>query len=300
MTARGPLYGAIEAGGTKFRVAVGSSLTLTADTTIPTTSPGETIGASIEFLRPYADRLTAIGIAAFGPLDLDPSSSTYGSVIRTPKPGWSGTPIRSLVAEALGVPVAIDVDVGGAALGEWTWGAARGLDTFVYVTVGTGIGGGVFIDGRIHHGLGHPELGHIVIAREPDDEFGGHCPFHGACFEGMASGPAIAARWGEPAGDLLHRSDVWDLEARYIAQALRTLTYVLAPQRIIVGGGVTRKAGLLGLVRNKLAHELAGYGTDSVLESDLNDYVVAPQFGQDAGLVGSIAMAAELADQRAR
>ena len=288
------LYGAIEAGGTKFRVAVGASPQLIDDTTIPTTTPDETIGASIDFLQQYAGRLTSIGIAAFGPLDLDPASVTYGSIIRTPKPGWSDTPFRTLIADALGVPVAIDVDVGGAALGEWTWGAARGLDTFIYMTVGTGIGGGVFAGGRIHHGMGHPELGHIAVAREPDDDFEGHCPFHGGCFEGMASGPAISARWGDRVSNLGDRPDVWDLEARYIAQALRTLTYVLAPQRIIVGGGVMRNEALLGMVRAKLSDQLAGYGTNPVVDSDLTDYVVSPEFGQDAGLVGAIALAAGL------
>ncbi|MBT8203515.1 MAG: ROK family protein [Acidimicrobiia bacterium] len=288
------LYGAIEAGGTKFRIAVGTSPDLIADTTIPTTTPDETIGASIEFLEHYAGQLKAVGIASFGPLDLDPSSATYGSIIRTPKPGWTGTPFRELMSDALGVPVAIDVDVGGAAIGEWTWGAARGLDTFIYMTVGTGVGGGIFAGGRIHHGMGHPELGHIAVAREPDDDFAGHCPFHGACFEGMAAGPAISARWGERVTDLVDRPEVWDLEARYIAQALRTLTYVVAPQRIIVGGGVNRNEGLLGLVRDKLSDQLAGYGTNPVVDSDLTDYVVSPEFGQDAGLVGAIALAAGL------
>ena len=288
------LYGAIEAGGTKFRVAIGNSPDLVADTTIPTTEPRETIGAALMFLKEAPQPLAAVGIAAFGPLDLDPSSETYGSITRTPKPTWSNTPLKAQVESALGVPVAIDVDVGGAALGEWRWGAARGLDTFIYLTIGTGIGGGLFANGRVHHGLGHPEMGHVIVVPEPGDDFAGHCPFHGTCFEGMAAGPAISARWGERVSDLLERPEVWDLEARYIAQALRSYTYVGAPRRIILGGGVTRKEGLIDLVRERWAELLAGYGTSEIIDGDLADYVVAPELGQDAGLIGAIALAEQL------
>ena len=284
------LYAAVEAGGTKFRVAIARGRDVIADTKIPTTTPDETLGASIDFIRSSAP-VTAAGIACFGPLDLDQSSATYGSITATPKPYWSNTPVLDRVRDALGVPTAIDVDVGGAALGEWTWGAAHGLSHFIYLTIGTGIGGGVFIDGKVHHGMGHPEMGHITLERVPGDDYHGHCPFHAACLEGMAAGPAIGERWGMPGRDLADRDEVWDLEATYLAQALRTFTYVVAPQRIVIGGGVMQRPGLLGLVRTKLAAQLNGYATSSIGDESLDDYVVAPQFGQDAGLIGAIALA---------
>ena len=283
-------FAAIEAGGTKFRVAVARGRDIVADTTIPTTTPEETISATIEFIR-GAGPVRSAGIASFGPLDLDPSSSTYGSITATPKPYWSGTPLLARIRDALGVPTKIDIDVGGAALGEWRWGAAAGLSDFVYLTVGTGIGGAVVIDDKVHHGLGHPEMGHIALERVEGDDYAGGCPFHGSCLEGMAAGPAIKARWGSPAAELASRPEVWELEAIYLAEALRTYTYTLAPQRIIVGGGVMQQPGLLELVRKKLAEQLGGYVTSETLRGDLGEYVVAPAFGQDAGLVGAIALA---------
>jgi fructokinase len=285
-----PLVAAIEAGGTKFRVAIARGLDVVADTTIPTTAPDETIGATIDWIRD-ADPIAAVGIACFGPLDLDRSSPTYGSITATPKPGWTNTPVLALVGDSLGVPTAIDIDVGGAALAEWKWGAARGVDHFIYLTIGTGVGGAVVIDGKIHHGLGHPEMGHITLERVPGDDYLGHCAFHQACLEGMAAGPAIAERWGAPAASLADRLEVWDLEATYLAQALRTLTYVLAPQRIVIGGGVMQQDGLLDLLREKLGEQLNGYITSDALSGSLDDYVVAPEFGQDAGLIGAIALA---------
>ncbi len=283
-------YAAIEAGGTKFRVAVTEDREIIGDTTIPTTTPDETLGASIDFISANGP-VAAAGIAFFGPLDLQVGSPTYGSMTATPKPHWSDVPVLDRVRDALGVPAEIDVDVGGAALGEWTWGAAKGLSHFVYLTIGTGVGGGLFIDGRVHHGMGHPEMGHIVLERVAGDEYAGHCPFHGACLEGMAAGPAIADRWGAPGKELAARDEVWDLEATYLAQALRSFTYVVAPQRILLGGGVMQRPGLLGLVRVKLAEQLAGYATSPIRTGTLDDYVVAPRFGQDAGLIGAVALA---------
>ncbi len=283
-------YAAIEAGGTKFRVAVAEDREVVADTTIPTTTPDETLGATIDFIMANGP-VAAAGIACFGPLDLAPSSPNYGAVTATPKPYWGEARVLDRIREALGVPTAIDVDVGGAALGEWTWGAARGLSSFIYLTIGTGIGGGVFIDGKVHHGMGHPEMGHITVERAPGDAFPGRCPFHGACLEGMASGPAIEDRWGLPGNELADRDEVWDLEATYLAQALRSYTYVVAPERIILGGGVLQRPGLLELVRQKLSEQLAGYATSSIRDGNLDAYVVGPRFGQDAGLVGAIALA---------
>lgn len=290
MTSQKRLFAAIEAGGTKFRVAIAQDREIITDTTVPTTTPDATLGAAIEFIR-SAGPVEAVGIACFGPLDLDPSSASYGSITATPKPHWTDTPVLRRVRDALGVPTAIDVDVGGAALGEWTWGAARGLSHFIYLTIGTGIGGGVFVDSKVHHGMGHPEMGHVTLERVPGDNYVGRCPFHSACLEGMAAGPAIEDRWGGPGRDLSDRDEVWDLEATYLAQALRTYTYVLAPQRIVIGGGVMQQPGLLELLRTKLAEQLRGYATSHIRSGSLDDYVVAPQFGQDAGLIGAIALA---------
>ena len=290
MTSDDRAFAAIEAGGTKFRVAVTRGREVVADTTVATTTPDETLGASIDFIAANGPA-QSVGIACFGPLDLDPSSPSYGSITATPKPHWSNAPVLATVRDELGVPVAIDVDAGGAALGEWTWGAARGLSSFIYLTIGTGIGGGVFVDGKVHHGMGHPEMGHVILERVTDDNYPGHCPFHGACLEGMAAGPAIGDRWGMPGKQLADREEVWDLEATYLAQALRTYTYVVAPERIILGGGVMQRPGLLELVRSKLAEQLNGYAPSAIRSGSLDSYVVAPEFGQDAGLVGAIALA---------
>jgi fructokinase len=283
-------YAAIEAGGTKFRVAISEDKEIVADTTIPTTVPDETLSHSIDFIAANGP-VASVGIACFGPLDLDPGSSTYGSITATPKPHWSNTPVLDRVRDALGVPAAIDVDVGGAVLGEWKWGAGRGLSHLVYLTIGTGIGGGVMLGGKVHHGMGHPEMGHITLERVDGDPYPGHCPFHGGCFEGMASGPAIEDRWGARGTDLADRDEVWDLEAEYLARALRTFTYVVAPERIIAGGGVMQVPGLIERLRVKLAEQIAGYATSAIRDGDLDEYVVYPELGQDAGLYGAIALA---------
>ena len=286
--AAGPLYAAIEAGGTKWRVAVGRSRELVADATIPTTDPDTTISACVRFVRESGLPIAGVGIASFGPLDLIPTSKSFGCITATPKPGWSNTNVLGMVQAGLGVPAVIDIDVGGAALGEWTWGAGRRQDSIVYVTVGTGFGGAHLQGGRTFHAHGHPEMGHIGVAREADDTFAGSCPFHGDCLEGLAAGPALLARWGRPGPELRNRREVWDLEARYLAQGMRTFMYMLAPERIILGGGVMQQPGLLELVRSYLAEQLAGYGNPP---ADLEDFLVAPELGQDAGLIGAIALA---------
>jgi fructokinase len=288
-------YAAIEAGGTKWRVAFAHGREVVADTTIPTTTPDETIWKAINWITDNGP-VESVGIACFGPLDLDPTSPTYGSITTTPKPQWSDARVLQRVRDALQVPAAIDVDVGGAALGEWKWGAARGTSHFVYLTVGTGIGGGLFIDGKVRHGMGHPEMGHITVERVPGDGYPGYCPFHGTCLEGMAAGPAIEDRWERPGRELTGRPEVWDLEATYLAQALRTYTYVVAPERIVIGGGVFQQDGLLDSLRSKLGEQLAGYATSAIRDGSLDEYVVAPEFGQDAGLIGAIALAMDAAE----
>lgn len=286
---------AVEAGGTKFRVAVGAGPgRIDAERTIPTTTPAETLDRVVRFVRSTGIEVAAAGIASFGPIDLDPSSPAYGSILATPKPGWSGAPVLATIAEGLGVPAAVDTDVGGAALAEVRWGAARGLDDVVYLTVGTGIGGGVVAGGRIHHGVGHPEIGHIPVAPVPGDGYPGHCPFHGDCLEGMACGPAIEARWGRPGPDLSERGEVWDLEACYLAQGIRAVTYLFAPQRVVLGGGVMQQHGLIDRVRQHLERQLAGYGS-APLPGGTGEYVAAAGLGGDAGLLGAVALGIDAA-----
>jgi fructokinase len=289
------VFGGIEAGGTKWQCAVGTGPDdLCAAETIPTTSPAETIGRGVAFFEREGP-VDAIGIGAFGPVDLRPSSPTWGHVTTTPKPGWTQTDLAPEIGRRLGVRVAFDTDVSAAALGEHRWGAARGLDTFCYLTVGTGIGGGVMAGGTIVHGLLHPELGHLRIPHDRDvDPFAGVCPYHGDCWEGLASGPAIAARWGRPPEDLLGDERVWQLEARYLALGLVSVISTLSPQRIVVGGGVGGVPGLLDRVQSEIVSLLAGYLDAPELGEGIGGYVVPPALGTRSGVLGAIALAAAL------
>jgi fructokinase len=261
---------------------------------IPTGEPNQTLAAVVAFLQrevASGGPLAAIGIASFGPLELRRAHPRYGFTTTTPKPGWSGVDVVGPVRRALGVPVGFDTDVNGAALGEGRWGAARGLDTFVYVTVGTGIGAGAVVDGRVIHGLGHPEMGHLSVPRQPGDDFAGGCPFHGDCLEGMASGAALAGRWGRPAerldGDQL-RAAV-QLEAAYLAAGLRNIVYALAPQRIVVGGSVAGLPELFPLLRAHLSAALASY--PGLSEHAADDFVVPAALGSLAGPLGAFVLA---------
>ncbi len=283
--------GALEAGGTKFVCAVGTGPDdIDAAIRFPTADPESTIGRAVEFFAAEGP-LAALGIASFGPVELRRASPAYGFITKTPKPGWSDVDVVGPVAAQLGIPVGFDTDVNGAALGEGRWGAAAGLDTFVYVTIGTGIGGGAVIGGRIAHGLVHPEMGHVAVARHPGDDFAGTCPYHGDCFEGMAAGPAIAARWGRPGGDLAgaQLAEAVSIEAFYVAQGLRNVVYTIAPERIIVGGGVAEMRGLLDAVRNELTAALAGY--PGLAEHHGPDFVVPPGLGDRAGIAGGFVLA---------
>jgi fructokinase len=287
------LYGAIEAGGTKFICAVGTGPEdMSARTRIPTTTPRETLGQCIAFFRAQPP-LDALGVACFGPVELRLDAPRYGHVTTTPKPGWADTDVVGPLRRALGVPVGFDTDVNGAVLGEARWGAARGLDSAVYITIGTGIGGGAIVGGQLIHGLVHPEMGHLLVPRELDDQtFAGACPFHSArCWEGLASGPALERRWGLRAETLPAEHPAWDLEARYIASALSTLVLVLSPERLIVGGGVMDTPNLLPLVRKYLTRSLAGYVQTNALLEGANQYVVSPGLGQNSGILGALALA---------
>lgn len=290
-------YGGVETGGTKIVCATGTGPgDLSAVERFPTTDPTKTLGRITDFFSSH-DPIAALGVASFGPLDLRRDSDAYGSVAATPKPGWAGTNVRDRLAAALEVPVAIDTDVNGAALGEWRWGAARGLDTFVYLTIGTGVGGGGMANGELMHGMNHPEMGHLLIPRAPRDDFPGICPFHGDCLEGMAAGPAIEARWKTPARELgpLTESAV-AVEADYLGSALMNLILTLMPERIILGGGVMKLPGLLEATRAETTRKLAGYVEDSRISSQIGGYIVRPALGDEAGILGAIALARRLVD----
>lgn len=289
------MLGGIEAGGTKFVCVVGTPPDgVVREARFPTRAPAATLADAIAFFREaVADGLAidAIGIACFGPLELRRDHPGYGRITATPKPGWSGADVAGTIGEALGLPVGFDTDVNGAALAEARWGAGRDVRSLVYVTVGTGIGGGAVIDGVPVHGLPHPEMGHVSVDRLEGDDFPGICPFHGDCMEGMACGPAMAARWGRPAQELRgeQRDRAVAIEAHYLAAGLRNAVYALAPERIILGGGVAGLPGLIPAVGERLVAALAGYPGCS--EHADPAFVVAPGLGDRAGAAGALALA---------
>jgi len=283
----------MEAGGTKFICGVGTGPEDLEICRVPTTSPEATLDAAFSFFRERGGpRLEAMGVASFGPVDLRRESPTYGFITSTPKPGWRGFDLAGAVRKAMGVPVGFDTDVNGAALGEARWGAARGLSDSLYLTVGTGIGGGAIVHGRVLHGLMHPEMGHIRIPHDlATDPYPGCCPYHGDCLEGLASGPAIEARWGGPAQELPPGHPAWALEARYLALALTAWVCTLSPRRIVLGGGVMEQPHLFPLIRRELARLLNGYIRVRELGEGLDSYVVPPQLGGRAGVLGALVLA---------
>jgi fructokinase len=285
-------YGGIETGGSKWECAIGSGPHhLRAVETIPTTTPAETIGRAVAFFEREGP-VEAIGIGSFGPVDPKLSSPTWGYITTTPKPGWAHTDVGQEIRRRLSVPVAFDTDVNAAALGEHRWGACQGLDTFCYITVGTGIGGGGMAGGRRLHGLLHPEFGHMRIPHDLDaDPFPGVCPYHGDCWEGLASGRAIEARWGRPAASLDGDQAVWALEARYLALGLVSVMCVLSPERIVIGGGVAHHDGLLTLVQRDVLALMNGYLEASAVSDDIAEYITLPGLGLRAGVLGAIALA---------
>lgn len=292
------LYGGLEAGGTKFVCAVGTGPDdIRAEVQFPTTTPQETIDRAIGFLAPFNAEMTSIGISSFGPVDLKPASPTYGFITSTPKPGWANTDLAGPVGRALGLPVGFDTDVNGAALGEHRWGAAQGLDTFLYLTIGTGIGGGGMVGGKLMHGLVHPEMGHIRLPHDPGgqgphaDPFEGVCPFHGDCLEGLATGPALEARWGQRGETLPRDHPAWPLEAHYLALGLVNLICTVSPQRIILGGGVMEAGHLFPLIRAEVQELLNGYVQAPEILDDIDRYIVPPVLGGRAGVLGAIALA---------
>jgi fructokinase len=295
-------YGGIEAGGTKWVCAVadrpGHPDKLD---TFATTSPEETVARAVRFFTENGP-VEVLGVGSFGPVDIRRDSPTWGTITTTPKPGWGDTDVVAALRSGLGVPIGLDTDVNAAALGEWRWGAAYGLDTFCYITVGTGIGGGAVVNGRLLHGLLHPEFGHMRIPHDlVTDPFGGICPYHGDCLEGLASGEAIRQRWGRP-GQELSGAAAWETEARYLAFALVNVVCLLSPQRIIIGGGVAKQPTLLPMVRQRVRELLAGYlrAPELTEPGAIDRYIVAPQLGGDAGVIGAIELAWEEAGQSRR
>ncbi|MFA6111580.1 MAG: ROK family protein [Candidatus Latescibacterota bacterium] len=288
-------WGAIEAGGTKFVCAVGSGPhDWQEEIRFPTTTPEETIGRAVDFFRAHHARqpLAAVGIGSFGPVDPNPGSPTFGRITTTPKPGWPDTDIVAAIRAALDVPVGFDTDVNAAALGEGRWGAAQGLDTFIYLTVGTGIGGGGMVGGRLLHGMLHPEMGHVRVPHDlTADPYPGYCPFHGDCLEGLAAGPALQGRWGKRAEELPPDHQAWDLEARYLALGLVSYVCALSPQRIVMGGGVMDQPRLLPLVRRQVQELLNGYLRTPQILAEIDRYIVVPGLGNRAGIAGALALA---------
>ncbi len=288
------LLGGIEAGGTKVVCAAGTGPDdLRAVERFPTTTPSETLARAVAFFEAQPEPVAAVGIGSFGPVDVDPGSPGWGRLTNTPKPGWQGADLVGPVAQALAVPVGFDTDVNAAALAEHRWGAAQNLDSFVYLTVGTGIGGGGLVGGQRLHGLTHPEMGHLRVPRVAGDDFGGACPYHGDCWEGLAAGPAIEARWGRPGRDLPPDHEAWTLEAAYLALGLVTLVLTLSPQRVIVGGGVMHQDSLFPLVRAEVQRLLNGYVQAPALLDEIDAFLVPPGLGDRAGVLGALALADE-------
>lgn len=287
-------FAGIEAGGTKFVCGVGSNPDDLRKTEFPTTSAAETLRQALVVIRDMArgHTIQALGVASFGPIDLAPHSATFGYITSTPKPGWRNLDIVGELKRALGVPVAFDTDVNAAILAEVRWGAASGLSDAVYVTVGTGIGGGAFVGGQLLHGALHPEMGHLLIPHDlRRDPFAGTCPFHGDCLEGLASGPAMEKRWGVRGEGLPPDHPAWELEAHYLALGMMNIILTLSPQRIIMGGGVLRNGGVFPPLRKELRRLLNGYLQCPEVLSEIDSFVVPPLLGDRAGVLGALALA---------
>ena len=288
-------FGGIEAGGTKFVCAVGTGPDdIRAEIRLPTESPDVTMGRVIDFFRAQQEQhdIAAIGVASFGPVDPDPDSQTFGYITNTPKPGWSNTPVAPILRDEFDVPIGFDTDVNVAALGEHSWGAAREVDTFVYLTIGTGIGGGGMVDGNLLHGLIHPEMGHIALPHNWEkDPFAGTCPFHGDCWEGLANGPALEARWGQPGESLPPGHEAWSLEAHYLALGVTSIMMILSPQMVVMGGGVMEQEHLFPLLHREVKSLLNGYIQSPTVSDGLDRYIVPAALGGRSGVLGAIALA---------
>ncbi|HEY6523824.1 MAG TPA: ROK family protein [Solirubrobacteraceae bacterium] len=286
------IFGGVETGGTWVVCALGTGPEdIVEQETFATAEPEPTLERIVAFFE-RGSRPAAIGVGSFGPVDLDPRSETWGHVTSTPKPGWPHTPVAPVLRDRLGVPVVFDTDVTAAAIGEHRWGAATGVDSVCYLTIGTGIGAGLLIGGRPVHGLIHPEVGHLRIPHDRErDPFTGNCPRHGDCWEGLAAGGAIAARWDANPRELPDDHPAWALEAEYVALGLLAIVLVASPQRVVAGGGVLERPGMLAAARARLVELNAGYLETPLLGAEIDRYVVAPALGDRAGVLGAIALA---------
>jgi fructokinase len=299
------IFAGIEAGGTKWICMISAGPDdIRATTRFSTTQPAETIKAAIAFFKGQTQqhgKLSGLGIGSFGPLDLDRHSPTFGFLTTTPKPGWANTDLLSPIQEALDLPLGIDTDVNAAALGEARWGGAQGLTDFIYLTIGTGIGGGGMVNGNLMHGLVHPEMGHLRIPHNwQADPFPGVCPYHGDCLEGLATGPAIEARWGKKGETLPREHPAWKLEAHYLALGLVNLICTLSPKRIILGGGVMDQDQLFPMIRQEVQELLNGYISAPEIIAQIDQYIIPPQLGPQAGVLGAIALAQQAAEDHGK
>lgn len=289
--------GALEAGGTKMVCAIGDETgKIYEQISIPTTTPEETMPKIIAYFRDKD--IDALGIAAFGPVDVKPESPTYGSILDTPKLAWRNFSILNALKEVFDIPMGLDTDVNGSCLGEMTYGSAKGLDSVMYITIGTGIGAGIAIGGKLVHGMLHPEAGHILIAPVAGDEGNCVCPYHKNCLEGLAAGPSIEKRWGTKAINLVDRAEVWELESDYLAQAIVNFILTVSPQRIILGGGVMHQEQLFPLIRRKVIEKMNGYIRTPEM-ADMEHYIVPASLQDDQGIMGCVRLA-ELALQERR
>ena len=295
---KGSFYAGMEAGGTKFVCMVASGPDdVRAHTSFPTTKPEETLGQAVAFFKAH-EPFAALGIGTFGPCDLNPASPAYGRLSTSIKPGWKQANMLGAFRRTFDVPVAIDTDVNAAALGEYTWGAGQALEVVLYLTVGTGIGGGGVIKGRTMHGLFHPEMGHIRLPRvSGDDSFAGVCPYHGDCLQGLASGPALGARWGNPAGELPLDHPAWKMEAQYLALAIHNYICTLSPNRVILGGGVMHQRHLFLLIQEQVRRLLNGYIQLPLVLEKIHQYIIPPALGDRAGVLGAIALAKQTVEK---
>lgn len=284
------LLGAIEAGGTKFVCATGNEAgDILERISFPTTKPEETMEKVIAFFK--GKKIKALGIGSFGPIDPNSNSTTYGYITTTPKPYWGNYNILGKLKDSFDIPMGFDTDVNGAALGEIKWGVAKGLNSALYITVGTGIGAGAVVEGNMVNGLLHPEMGHIYPIRDPKDNYKGRCPFHLDCLEGLASGPAIEERWGIKGYNLPIDHQAWDLEAYYLAQALVNYILIISPEKIIMGGGVMKQHQLFPKIRKNVQELLNGYVKKDEILTNIGSYIVPPKLGDNAGICGSLALA---------
>lgn len=283
------IFGALEAGGTKMVCALGrEDGSIIEQVSIPTTTPEETIPLIINYFKDK--EIEALGIGSFGPVDVNKDSETYGFILDTPKTAWKYYDFLGNLKKELQVPMELDTDVNGSCLGEMTFGSSKGLDSVVYVTIGTGVGVGAAVNGQLLHGMLHPEAGHILLRQHPDDEFEGNCPYHGTCLEGLAAGPAIEKRWGKKAVELKNDEKVWEIEAFYIAQALMNYILTLAPRRIILGGGVMHQEQLFPAIRKEVKRLMNDYLNTKELK-DMEHYIVPASLNDNQGIMGCIQLA---------